>query len=74
VCCFTKDGQFASERDRHVLVYMVGISMQAPVSMARHSFGSWKKSTLGDMHAYSDEGVCFYVKRKSIIQRWVVQY
>jgi hypothetical protein len=29
----------------------------------------WKKSLFGDMHAYGEEGVRFYTKQKSIMQR-----
>ena len=31
---------------------------------------SGKKSLFGDMHAYGTEGVRFYTKQKSIMQRW----
>ena len=40
------------------------------VPMAWHGFGGWKKSLFGDMHAYGEEGVRFYTKQKSIMQRW----
>jgi malonate-semialdehyde dehydrogenase (acetylating)/methylmalonate-semialdehyde dehydrogenase len=38
--------------------------------MAGHGFGGWKRSLFGDMHAYGEEGVRFYTKQKSIMQRW----
>jgi malonate-semialdehyde dehydrogenase (acetylating)/methylmalonate-semialdehyde dehydrogenase len=38
--------------------------------MAWHGFGGWKKSLFGDMHAYGEEGVRFYTRQKSIMQRW----
>jgi fatty-acyl-CoA synthase len=38
--------------------------------MAWHGFGGWKKSLFGDMHAYGEEGVRFYTKQKSVMQRW----
>jgi malonate-semialdehyde dehydrogenase (acetylating) / methylmalonate-semialdehyde dehydrogenase len=38
--------------------------------MAWQGFGGWKKSLFGDMHAYGEEGVRFYTKQKSIMQRW----
>ena len=38
--------------------------------VAWHGFGGWKKSLFGDMHAYGEEGVRFYTKQKSIMQRW----
>jgi malonate-semialdehyde dehydrogenase (acetylating)/methylmalonate-semialdehyde dehydrogenase len=38
--------------------------------MAWHGFGGWKKSLFGDMHTYGEEGVRFYTKQKSVMQRW----
>jgi malonate-semialdehyde dehydrogenase (acetylating)/methylmalonate-semialdehyde dehydrogenase len=49
---------------------MVGINVPIPVPMAWHGFGGWKKSFFGDTHAYGEEGVRFYTKQKSIMQRW----
>ena len=49
---------------------MVGTSVPIPVPMAWHGFGGWKRSLFGDMHAYGEEGVRFYTKQKSIMQRW----
>jgi len=34
------------------------------------ALAGWKKSLFGDMHAYGEEGVRFYTKQKSIMQRW----
>ncbi|WP_332816191.1 CoA-acylating methylmalonate-semialdehyde dehydrogenase [Ramlibacter sp.] len=70
VCCFTRDGHVAREFSRRVQVGMVGINVPIPVPMAWHGFGGWKKSLFGDMHAYGEEGVRFYTKQKSIMQRW----
>jgi malonate-semialdehyde dehydrogenase (acetylating)/methylmalonate-semialdehyde dehydrogenase len=70
VCCFTRDGNVAREFGRRVQVGMVGINVPIPVPMAWHGFGGWKKSLFGDMHAYGEEGVRFYTKQKSIMQRW----
>jgi malonate-semialdehyde dehydrogenase (acetylating)/methylmalonate-semialdehyde dehydrogenase len=53
-----------------VQVGMVGINVPIPVPMAWHGFGGWKKSLFGDMHAYGEEGVRFYTKQKSVMQRW----
>ena len=49
---------------------MVGINVPIPVPMAWHGFGGWKKSLFGDMHAYGEEGVRFYTRQKSVMQRW----
>ncbi|HEY0886806.1 MAG TPA: aldehyde dehydrogenase family protein, partial [Ramlibacter sp.] len=70
VSCFTRDGNVAREFSRRVQVGMVGINVPIPVPMAWHGFGGWKKSLFGDMHAYGVEGVRFYTKQKSIMQRW----
>ncbi len=70
VCLFTSDGNAAREFSRRVEVGMVGINVPLPVPMAWHGFGGWKKSMFGDMHAYGEEGVRFYTKQKSIMQRW----
>src|SRR6186713_3156517 len=70
VACFTSDGHVAREFSRRVQIGMVGINVPIPVPMAWHGFGGWKKSMFGDMHAYGEEGVRFYTKQKSIMQRW----
>ncbi len=68
--CFTRDGHVAREFARRIQVGMVGINVPIPVPMAWHGFGGWKRSLFGDMHAYGEEGVRFYTKQKSIMQRW----
>lgn len=70
VACYTRDGNVAREFGRRIEVGMVGINVPIPVPMAWHGFGGWKKSLFGDMHAYGEEGVRFYTKQKSIMQRW----
>ena len=70
VSCFTGDGNVAREFARRVQVGMVGVNVPIPVPMAWHGFGGWKRSLFGDMHAYGEEGVRFYTKQKSIMQRW----
>jgi malonate-semialdehyde dehydrogenase (acetylating)/methylmalonate-semialdehyde dehydrogenase len=70
VSLFTRDGNTAREFSRRVQAGMVGVNVPIPVPMAWHGFGGWKKSLFGDMHAYGEEGVRFYTKQKSIMQRW----
>lgn len=70
VSCYTRDGHVAREFGRRIQVGMVGINVPIPVPMAWHGFGGWKKSLFGDMHAFGEEGVRFYTKQKSIMQRW----
>ncbi|MCL4700024.1 MAG: aldehyde dehydrogenase family protein, partial [Burkholderiaceae bacterium] len=70
VACFTRDGGTAREFARRIQVGMVGINVPIPVPMAWQGFGGWKKSLFGDMHAYGEEGVRFYTRQKSVMQRW----
>ena len=70
VACYTSDGNVAREFARQVQVGMVGINVPIPVPMAWHGFGGWKRSLFGDMHAYGEEGVRFYTRQKSVMQRW----
>ncbi len=70
VACFTRDGGLAREFARRIQVGMVGINVPIPVPMAWHGFGGWKRSLFGDMHAYGEEGVRFYTRQKSVMQRW----
>ena len=70
VSLFTRDGNVAREFQRQVQVGMVGINVPIPVPMAWQGFGGWKRSLFGDMHAYGEEGVRFYTKQKSVMQRW----
>jgi malonate-semialdehyde dehydrogenase (acetylating)/methylmalonate-semialdehyde dehydrogenase len=70
VACYTSDGGVAREFSRRVQVGMVGINVPIPVPMAWHGFGGWKRSLFGDTHAYGEEGVRFYTRQKSIMQRW----
>jgi malonate-semialdehyde dehydrogenase (acetylating)/methylmalonate-semialdehyde dehydrogenase len=70
VACYTRDGHVAREFARRIQIGMVGINVPIPVPMAWHGFGGWKRSLFGDMHAYGEEGVRFYTRQKSIMQRW----
>ena len=70
VACFTSDGNVAREFARRIEIGMVGINVPIPVPMAWHGFGGWKGSMFGDTHAYGEEGVRFYTRQKSVMQRW----
>ncbi len=70
VACYTRDGHVAREFSRRVEVGMVGINVPIPVPVAWHGFGGWKRSLFGDTHAYGEEGVRFYTRQKSVMQRW----
>ncbi|MCE2656916.1 MAG: CoA-acylating methylmalonate-semialdehyde dehydrogenase [Rubrivivax sp.] len=70
VALFTRDGGVAREFSRRVQVGMVGVNVPIPVPMAWQGFGGWKRSLFGDMNAYGEEGVRFYTRQKSVMQRW----
>ncbi len=69
-CIFTRDGEAARFFTDNIKVGMVGINIPLPVPVACHSFGGWKRSLFGDLHAYGPDGVRFYTRRKTITQRW----
>ena len=69
-CIFTRDGEAARHFSDNILAGMVGINIPLPVPMGYHSFGGWKRSLFGDLHAYGPDGVRFYTRRKTITQRW----
>ncbi|MEC9168892.1 MAG: CoA-acylating methylmalonate-semialdehyde dehydrogenase [Pseudomonadota bacterium] len=69
-CIFTRDGEAARYFSDNIQVGMVGINVPLPVPVSYHSFGGWKRSLFGDLHAYGPDGVRFYTKRKTITQRW----
>ena len=69
-CIFTRDGESARLFCDEIEVGMVGVNVPLPVPVAYHSFGGWKRSLFGDLHAYGPDGVRFYTRRKAITQRW----
>ncbi|MGY0595575.1 MAG: CoA-acylating methylmalonate-semialdehyde dehydrogenase, partial [Paraglaciecola chathamensis] len=69
-CIFTRDGEAARYFSDNIQVGMVGINVPLPVPVSYHSFGGWKRSLFGDLHAYGPDGVRFYTKRKTVTQRW----
>jgi malonate-semialdehyde dehydrogenase (acetylating)/methylmalonate-semialdehyde dehydrogenase len=70
VSLYTSDGGVARAFTRQIQVGMVGVNVPIPVPMAWHSFGGWKRSLFGDHHAYGEEGIRFYTRYKSVMQRW----
>ena len=69
-CIFTRDGEAARYFTDNIQVGMVGVNVPLPVPVAYHSFGGWKRSLFGDLHAYGPDAARFYTKRKTITQRW----
>jgi malonate-semialdehyde dehydrogenase (acetylating) / methylmalonate-semialdehyde dehydrogenase len=68
---FTSDGGAARRFQRDVEVGMVGINVPIPVPMAYYSFGGWKDSLFGDLHAHGLEGVQFFTRGKVVTSRWL---
>jgi malonate-semialdehyde dehydrogenase (acetylating)/methylmalonate-semialdehyde dehydrogenase len=69
-CIFTRDGEAARYFTDNIQVGMVGVNVPLPVPVSYHSFGGWKRSLFGDLHAYGPDAIKFYTKRKTITQRW----
>jgi malonate-semialdehyde dehydrogenase (acetylating)/methylmalonate-semialdehyde dehydrogenase len=69
-CIFTRDGEASRYFSDKVMVGMVGVNVPLPVPVSYHSFGGWKRSLFGDLHAYGPDSVRFYTRRKAITQRW----
>ncbi|MGW1488643.1 CoA-acylating methylmalonate-semialdehyde dehydrogenase, partial [Micromonospora parva] len=68
---FTNDGGAARRYQHEVEVGMVGINVPIPVPMAYHSFGGWKSSLFGDLHAHGEDGVRFFTRGKVVTSRWL---
>ncbi|WP_165856305.1 CoA-acylating methylmalonate-semialdehyde dehydrogenase [Marinobacter sp. JSM 1782161] len=69
-CVFTQSGEAGRVFADAIEVGMVGINVPLPVPAAYHSFGGWKESLFGDLHAYGPDSVRFYTRRKAVTQRW----
>lgn len=69
-CVFTADGEAARRFTDTIEVGMVGVNVPLPVPVAFHSFGGWKDSLFGDLHAYGPDSVRFYTRRKAVSYRW----
>lgn len=67
---FTRDGDAARTYTQRIQVGMVGVNVPIPVPMAFHSFGGWKRSRFGVLHAHGPEAVRFYTQMKTVTQRW----
>ena len=67
---YTRDGGTAQAFVNRIEVGMVGINVPIPVPVAYHTFGGWKRSAFGDVNQHGMEGVRFYTRYKSVMQRW----
>lgn len=67
---FTGSGAAARKFQSQIEVGQVGINVPIPVPLPFFSFTGWKKSFLGDLHAYGKQAVRFYTETKTITARW----
>src|SRR5262249_17694790 len=49
---------------------MLGINLGVPAPTAFFSFGGWKHSLFGDLHAHGPDAVAFYTRKKVVTERW----
>jgi malonate-semialdehyde dehydrogenase (acetylating) / methylmalonate-semialdehyde dehydrogenase len=68
---FTNDGGAARRFQDEVEVGMIGVNVPIPVPMAYYSFGGWKNSLFGDLHAHGLDGVNFFTRGKVVTSRWL---
>ncbi|MEU5553857.1 CoA-acylating methylmalonate-semialdehyde dehydrogenase [Micromonospora sp. NPDC047793] len=68
---FTNDGGAARRYQHEVEAGMVGVNVPIPVPMAYYSFGGWKASLFGDLHAHGADGVAFFTRGKVVTSRWL---
>ena len=68
---FTNDGGAARRFQDEVEVGMIGVNVPIPVPMAYYSFGGWKNSLFGDLHAHGMDGVNFFTRGKVVTSRWL---
>jgi malonate-semialdehyde dehydrogenase (acetylating)/methylmalonate-semialdehyde dehydrogenase len=67
---FTRSGAAAREFRERVQCGMLGVNLGVPAPMAFFSFGGWKGSLFGDLHAHGADAVEFYTRKKVVTERW----
>jgi malonate-semialdehyde dehydrogenase (acetylating) / methylmalonate-semialdehyde dehydrogenase len=67
---FTRSGAAAREFRARTQSGMLGINLGVPAPMAYFSFGGWKQSLFGDLHAHGPDAVAFYTRKKVVTERW----
>jgi malonate-semialdehyde dehydrogenase (acetylating)/methylmalonate-semialdehyde dehydrogenase len=70
VSLFTQSGAAARRFRERIQAGMLGINLGVPAPMAFFSFGGWKNSLFGDLHAHGPDAVSFYTRKKVITERW----
>jgi len=67
---FTSSGGAARRFRNRVQCGMIGINSGVPAPMAFFSFGGHKQSLFGDLRIHGPDGIEFYTRKKSVIERW----
>jgi malonate-semialdehyde dehydrogenase (acetylating)/methylmalonate-semialdehyde dehydrogenase len=67
---FTQSGAAAREFRARAQAGMLGVNLGVPAPMAFFSFGGWKQSFFGDLHAHGPDAVAFYTRKKVVTERW----
>lgn len=70
VSLFTQSGAAARAFRERIQAGMLGINLGVPAPMAYFSFGGWKQSLFGDLHAHGPDAVAFYTRKKVVTERW----
>jgi malonate-semialdehyde dehydrogenase (acetylating)/methylmalonate-semialdehyde dehydrogenase len=70
VSLFTQNGAAGREFRIRSQAGMLGINLGVPAPMAFFSFGGWKGSLFGDLHAHGPDAVAFYTRKKVVTERW----
>jgi malonate-semialdehyde dehydrogenase (acetylating)/methylmalonate-semialdehyde dehydrogenase len=70
VSLFTQSGAAARTFRERIQAGMLGINLGVPAPMAFFSFGGWKHSIYGDLHAHGPDAVAFYTRKKVVTERW----
>ena len=70
VSLFTESGATGREFRSRIQAGMLGINVGVPAPMAFFSFGGWKGSFFGDLHAHGPDAVEFYTRKKVVTERW----
>jgi len=70
VSLFTQSGAAARAFRERIQAGMLGVNLGVPAPMAFFSFGGWKQSLFGDLHAHGPDAVAFYTRKKVVTERW----
>jgi malonate-semialdehyde dehydrogenase (acetylating)/methylmalonate-semialdehyde dehydrogenase len=67
---FTQSGAAVKTFKMRMQCGMLGVNLGVPAPVAMFSFGGWKQSLFGDLHAHGPDAVEFYTRKKVITERW----